>query len=265
MKAGNGRPGGPNNRTGHGGADLLIDVPLGTQVLLENIPTADLTHEGENARLLRGGRGGHGNAHFKSSTNQAPRRNDPGETGSEAELYLSVKLIADIGLVGFPNAGKSTLISRISNAHPRIAPYPFTTLEPNLGVVAIDDLHHCVVADIPGIIRGAHQGTGLGVRFLKHIERTRILLYILDGTDNSPFDDYQVLRDELGAYDRRLLEKPSLLAVNKDDLLDAEDREIICSFFPREPLFLSAQTGEGTDLLISRFKDLLNRDETVPL
>ena len=225
-KAGRGGNGAGRNRTGADGAEVVLRVPEGTEVL--DVGTGericDLTGVGERFRIARGGRGGRGNARFKSATNQAPRRADPGEPGEEATLTLQLKLIADAGLVGLPNAGKSTMLAAVSRARPKVADYPFTTLVPALGVVEID--HEAfVVADIPGLIEGAHRGAGLGDRFLRHVERCRILLHLVDGTGDDVAAAWRTVRDEVAAYGSGLAEKPEIVALNKADALSADERQ----------------------------------------
>ena len=227
-----------SNCTGRNGVDLVLEVPPGTTVY-ENaagdlIPLADLTKVGDRVLVARGGRGGRGNAAFATSTNRAPRRTEPGTPGEARMLRLRLKLVADVGLVGFPNAGKSTLISRISAARPKIADYPFTTLTPNLGVVHLTDDRSFVVADVPGLIEGAHRGEGLGTKFLAHLERTKVLVHVVDvssGTGRDPANDYEVIRRELemfaGAGDETavaLAAKPAIIAANKIDALDDPKR-----------------------------------------
>ncbi len=214
------------DRTGARGKDVVLDVPVGTQILADDKVTliADLTEPGQRIVLAEGGRGGAGNARFKSSTNRAPRRADPGTPGEEAWLWLRLKLIADAGLVGLPNAGKSTFLAAVSRARPRIATYPFTTLHPALGVVESDD-NTFVLADIPGLIAGAADGAGLGTRFLGHIERCRVLLHLVDGTAEDVADAYRTVRTELAAYGGADLQtKPEIVALNKIDALSPEDR-----------------------------------------
>jgi GTP-binding protein len=230
FKAQRGHHGQGANRTGATGRDLEIAVPVGTIVYEltpdaagEAPPLADLTEEGQRVLLARGGRGGRGNARFVSSTNRAPRRTEPGEAGEERRLRLQLKLIADVGLVGFPNAGKSTLISRISAARPKIASYPFTTLTPNLGVVTLSDDRSFVVADVPGLIEGAHEGHGLGDRFLRHIERTKVLVHLVDvsgASGREPVEDFDVIQRELRLFNAAVAAKPQIVAANKIDAID---------------------------------------------
>jgi len=222
-------------RTGRGGRDLEIPVPVGTLVFKVNLETgekqqaADLTVVGQRVLLAQGGRGGLGNAHFATSTNRAPRKVQPGEPGEEFDLHLKLKLLADVGLVGYPNAGKSTLISVISAAKPKIAAYPFTTLTPNLGVVALSGDRDFVVADVPGLIEGAHEGHGLGHQFLRHIERTKVIIHLVDvsgASGRDPVEDLDTIRQELKLYNPDLLDKPHLVAANKIDAVDDPKRII---------------------------------------
>ncbi|MBT8414260.1 MAG: GTPase ObgE [Boseongicola sp.] len=222
----NGQPGMGKQRTGKDGDDIVLRVPVGTEILDEDEETviADLTHVGDRVLLAKGGNGGFGNLHFKSSTNQAPRRSNPGQPQIERELWLRLKLIADAGLLGLPNAGKSTFLAATSNARPKIADYPFTTLHPNLGVVGVDDVEF-VMADIPGLIEGAHEGRGIGDRFLGHVERCSVLLHLIDGTSETVAEDYTTIINELEAYGGELATKPRITALNKIDALDDEERE----------------------------------------
>ena len=221
----NGQPGMGKQRTGKDGDDIELRVPVGTEILDEDQETviADLTQVGERVLLAKGGNGGWGNLHFKSSTNQAPRRANSGQPGVERTLWLRLKLIADVGLLGLPNAGKSTFLAATSNARPKIADYPFTTLHPNLGVVGVDDVEF-VVADIPGLIGGAHEGRGLGDLFLGHVERCAVLLHLVDGTSDSIAEDYRTIIQELEAYGGHLADKPRITVLNKIDALDDEER-----------------------------------------
>ncbi len=225
FKAQNGTHGKGNDKTGADGTDCIIKVPVGTQVIDEDKETVllDLVEPDEKVLFLKGGQGGLGNAQFKSSTNRAPRKYTSGKIGEERAVWLRLKLIADIGLVGLPNAGKSTFLSACSNARPKIADYAFTTTRPNLGVVKIHD-RAIVMADIPGLIEGAHEGTGLGHRFLGHIERTSVLLHLIDGTDPDFIDNYHVICTELREYNISLYQKPQILALNKIDVLSDETK-----------------------------------------
>ena len=220
-----GQPGMGQGRTGKDGDDIILRVPVGTEVMDEDQETviADMTELGQRVLIAKGGNGGFGNLHFKSATNQAPRRANPGQEGVERTIWLRLKLIADVGLLGLPNAGKSTFLAATSNARPKIADYPFTTLHPNLGVVGVDNVEF-VVADIPGLIEGAHEGVGLGVRFLGHVERCAVLLHLIDGTSENITDDYNTIIGELEAYGGELAEKPRVTVLNKVDALDAEMR-----------------------------------------
>ncbi len=221
----NGQPGMGRQRTGKDGEDIILRVPAGTEILDEDQETviADLINVGDRIELARGGNGGWGNLHFKSATNQAPRRSNPGQEAVERTLWLRLKLIADVGLLGLPNAGKSTFLASTSNARPKIADYPFTTLHPNLGVVGVDNTEF-VVADIPGLIEGASEGRGLGDLFLGHVERCAVLLHLVDGTSETVAEDYQTIITELDAYGGDLADKPRVTVLNKIDALDDEER-----------------------------------------
>jgi GTP-binding protein len=240
------------NRTGAKGADVTLKVPVGTQVYEEDNETllCDLTEVGQRVRLAEGGNGGFGNQHFKTSTNQAPRRANPGLPGQEMTVWLRLKLIADAGLVGLPNAGKSTFLAAVTAAKPKIADYPFTTLHPNLGVVRID-AREFVLADIPGLIEGAHEGVGIGDRFLGHVERTRVLLHLVSAREESPAKAYETVRGELDAYGHGLAEKPEVVALSQADLLDADGRKKKLAALKKacggKPILLSAATGEGVE------------------
>ncbi|MBI1492245.1 GTPase ObgE [Halocynthiibacter styelae] len=220
-----GIPGMGAQRTGADGDDIILKVPVGTEILDEDQETmiADISEIGQRVLLAKGGNGGFGNLHFKSSTNQAPRRANPGQEGVERTLWLRLKLIADAGLLGMPNAGKSTFLAATSNARPKIADYPFTTLHPNLGVVGVDGVEF-VIADIPGLIAGASEGRGIGDRFLGHVERCAVLLHLVDGTSEDVVEDYQTIIGELEAYGGHLADKPRVTALNKVDALDDEER-----------------------------------------
>ncbi|KRS14897.1 GTPase CgtA [Roseovarius atlanticus] len=238
----NGTPGMGKQRTGADGDDIVLRVPVGTEILDEDQETviADLTEVGERVCLAKGGNGGWGNLRFKTSTNQAPRRSNPGQEGVERTIWLRLKLIADVGLVGLPNAGKSTFLAATSNARPKVADYPFTTLHPNLGVVGVDNTEF-VVADIPGLIDGASEGRGLGDLFLGHIERCAVLLHLVDGSSGTLIEDYQTIIRELDAYGVGLSDKPRVTVLNKIDTLDEEER-----IFLREEL----EAVAGTPVLL---------------
>ncbi|WP_336055137.1 GTPase ObgE [Nitratireductor sp. CH_MIT9313-5] len=252
FKAQTGVHGMGRNRTGAKGSDVVLKVPVGTQVYEEDNETliCDLTEVGQRYLLAKGGNGGFGNQHFKSSTNQAPRRANPGLPGEEAWIWLRLKLIADAGLVGLPNAGKSTFLASVTAAKPKIADYPFTTLHPNLGVVRID-AREFVLADIPGLIEGAHAGVGIGDRFLGHVERTRVLLHLVSGREEDVAGTYRTVRGELEAYGHGLTDKPEVLALSQADLLDEEERAEKLAELENEagikPLVLSSATREGVE------------------
>ena len=249
-RAPSGRAGSGNNRTGKDGEDVVIKVPPGTVVkeAESGEPLADLVEPGARWVAVQGGRGGRGNARFATSTHQAPRRADPGTPGEERWLVLELKLIADVGLVGLPNAGKSTLLSRITRARPRIADYPFTTLEPNLGLVVRDPERQFVVADLPGLIEGAHAGKGLGHEFLRHVERTRVLAFLLDVTRPSPAEDLQLLERELERYSAALATRPRIVTLTKADLLPPEERAGAAERVGLpDALVLSAHSGLGLE------------------
>jgi GTP-binding protein len=243
-----------SNRTGHTGSDLALAVPIGTLVYEKDPPRllADLAEEGQRVLVARGGRGGLGNARFATSTNRAPRKVQPGEAGEIKDLRLELKLLADVGLVGFPNAGKSTLISRISAARPKIADYPFTTLTPNLGVVSLTDDRSFVVADVPGLIEGAHRGLGLGHRFLRHLERTKVLVHVVDvsgASGRDPIEDLDTVRRELELFRPEFAGRPQLVAANKMDAVDDEARVTALAKRAKTlglPFYrISAVTGDG--------------------
>jgi GTPase len=252
-----GRHGEGSNRTGHEGAGLTVQVPVGTTVLDDETGEQlfDFTEDGQTWLAAKGGRGGRGNARFATATHQTPTEHEDGKPGEFKKLQLKLKLLADVGLVGYPNAGKSTLISRISAARPKIADYPFTTLEPNLGVVQLPDLRSFVVADIPGIIEGAHEGRGLGIQFLKHIERTKVLVHLVDmsETGRDPIHDFETLMVELESFDESLAKRPMLLAASKIDVMQdpgklTELRELAKA--RALPFFeISSVTGQGIEAL----------------
>lgn len=257
IRAENGEAGSGARCNGKQGDDVIIEVPLGT--IAKNPETgeilAEVTEDGQEVILLKGGRGGLGNHHFKTATNQTPEHHQPGDPSLEEWIILELKLLADVGLVGFPNAGKSTLLSTVSAARPEIADYPFTTLVPNLGVVAYRNFKSFVMADIPGIIEGASQGKGLGLRFLRHIERNSILLFLVPATSENIGDEYRTLLNELELYDSSLLEKDRLLAISKGDLIDEETKKNILKTVPTDIpyVYISSVTQEG----ISDLKDLI--------
>jgi len=255
FRAEDGHHGQGYGRHGKSGEDLIIDVPTGTMVRdrATGELLADLTRDGQTHLVARGGRGGRGNEAFKSSTRQAPRFAEKGEPGEERTLQLELRLLADVGLVGKPNAGKSTLLSRVSAARPKIAAYPFTTLTPNLGVVEVDR-RSFVMADLPGLIEGAHTGAGLGLQFLRHIERTRLLVHLLDGSSPDPVADYRAINSELALYSERLAEKPQITVLNKIDLTEARERldsvRAALADEAGEVLAVSGVTGEGVQELL---------------
>lgn len=272
FKARPGQHGMGKNRTGARGDDAVLKVPAGTQIYAEDNETllADLTEVGQRVILAEGGNGGFGNAYFKSSTNQAPRRANPGLEGTEMWIWLRLKLIADAGLVGLPNAGKSTFLAAVSAAKPKIADYPFTTLHPNLGVVGIDQ-REFVLADIPGLIAGAHEGAGLGDRFLGHVERCRVLLHLVDATSEDVVGAYQTIRSELEAYGGGLAEKPEVLALSKIDALDEEARSEriaeLAAVAGQSPLLLSSASREGINHVLRQLSSIIDaaRNEEVAL
>lgn len=267
FKAGVGAHGKGKNMHGRRGKDLLLKVPLGTQVRRNQEDgddglVADVVEHGQHVMVAKGGRGGLGNTHFASPTNQAPRTAENGESGEAAWLLLDLKLIADVGIIGYPNVGKSTLLSRVSRAKPKVADYPFTTIEPVLGVVEIG-YESFVLADIPGLIEGAHRGLGLGLDFLRHIERTRVLIQLVDGGSESPFSDLGMVENELALYEASLREKLRIVAVNKIDLPEVRDR---LPQLKREfkgvgvPVcFISAATGEGVRELLGKALELVSQ------
>ena len=266
IKAEHGEAGSGNLCKGKNGKDIILDVPLGT--LVRDAETGEklleVVEPGEEKILLKGGRGGLGNAYFKSATNQTPRYAQPGEPGSEGWFILELKVLADVGLVGFPNAGKSTLLSKLSAAKPKIADYAFTTLEPNLGIVQYYDDQSFVMADIPGIIEGAAEGKGLGIRFLRHIERNSVLLFMIPADSNDIAEEYGILLGELGKYNPELLHKQRLLAVSKCDMLDDVLKEQLEPTLPKgiKTVFISSLTGEGLKQLKDMLWKALNDTET---
>ncbi|MCB1365560.1 MAG: GTPase ObgE [Rhodobacteraceae bacterium] len=252
-------------RTGKDGEDIVLRVPVGTEILDEDQETliADMTHAGQSVELARGGNGGWGNLHFKTSTNQAPRRANPGQDGVERTLWLRLKLIADVGLLGLPNAGKSTFLAATSNARPKIADYPFTTLHPNLGVVGIDGVEF-VVADIPGLIEGAHEGRGIGDRFLGHVERCAVLLHLVDATSETIAQDYRTILGELEAYGGRLADRARITVLNKIDALDDEQRAAARAELEAaargQVLAMSGASGEGLTEVLRALRHRIDAD-----
>lgn len=266
FKAEKGHHGMGNNRSGASGKDLIIRVPQGTQVLADDKETllADFTKGGERVVLLKGGDGGFGNEHFKSSTNRAPRQSIPGWPGEEMWVWLRLKLIADVGLVGLPNAGKSTFLSVVSSAKPKIADYPFTTLAPQLGVVTIHDKEF-VVADVPGLIEGAHEGVGLGTRFLGHVERCKAILHLIDGTGEDVVAAYKTIREELRCYGQGLAEKSELVALNKADALTedvlTEKRKALEKATGKKIFVISSLSRQGVPQVL---EELLKEQDLIP-
>jgi len=260
----NGGSGMGQQRTGARGDDIILRVPAGTEILDEDQETvlAELDETGQRFVIAKGGNGGFGNLHFKTSTNQAPRRANPGQAGIERTIWLRLKLIADAGLLGLPNAGKSTFLAATSNARPKIADYPFTTLHPNLGVVGIDNTEF-VMADIPGLIEGAHEGRGLGDLFLGHVEKCAVLLHLIDATDGNFLDNYKTIIHEIAAYGGNLSEKPMIVALNKVDALDDEERafykEELEAQSDAEVLLLSAVSGEGVPAVLRALRRVIDQ------
>jgi GTP-binding protein len=266
FKAATGTHGMGKDRHGAKGEDVILKVPVGTQVFEDDGETliADFTEVGQELALLEGGNGGFGNAHFKTSANQAPRRANPGQLGTEKWIWLRLKLIADAGLVGLPNAGKSTFLAAVSAAKPKIADYPFTTLHPNLGVVSIGE-RDLVLADIPGLIEGAHEGQGLGDRFLGHVERCAILVHLIDGTQEDVKTAYKTIRGELAAYAEELAEKPEIVVLNKIDAIDPDEVKEKVKVLKRaskaEVFTCSGVTGEGVDKVLYRIIAQMDADK----
>jgi len=263
FKARKGGNGAGSDRTGAASDDVILKVPVGTVILAEDKETvlADLVEPGQTAVLCRGGDGGHGNAHYKTSTNRAPRRADPGYPGEERWVWLRLKLIADAGLVGLPNAGKSTFLAASSAARPKIADYPFTTLHPQLGVVRLNATEEFVLADIPGLIEGAHEGAGLGDRFLGHIERCAVLLHLIDGTQADPVETYRTVRAELEGYGGGLADKPEIVALNKMDAMTPQAKtsrmKALARAIGKEPMLISGATGEGVPQALRALADTI--------
>jgi GTP-binding protein len=261
FKAQRGEHGMGKNRTGANGRDMVLKVPAGTQILAEDGETliADMTHVGQRVLLAKGGNGGFGNAHFTTSTNRAPRHANPGQEGDERWIWLRLKLIADAGLVGLPNAGKSTFLATVTAAKPKIADYPFTTLHPGLGVVRVDN-REFVLADIPGLIEGASEGAGLGDRFLGHVERCRVLLHLVEGTSEHAGKAYKTVRAELDAYGHGLADKPEIVALSKADALDEDTlKEQLARLkraSKRKPFVLSSASGQGVQEVLRALIDV---------
>jgi len=260
-KAERGGHGRGSKRHGRNGRDVVLRVPVGTVVrdAESGRVLADLTEHGQKVVVAYGGKGGRGNAHFATPTDRAPRYAEPGRPGQERWIELELKLFADVGIVGFPNAGKSTLLSRLSDAHPKIADYPFTTLQPVLGVVRVGEYEHFVLADLPGLVEGAHEGKGLGTRFLRHIERTKVLLFLIESTSADPEGDFEKLRHELKSYSPELLKKPYMVAMSKADLVPPDERRGL-----DEAPFISSVTGEGLDLLVRELWAKLKQVKDTP-
>ena len=259
----NGQGGMGRQRTGKDGAGITLKVPVGTEILDEDEETvlADLTEVGQRVCLAQGGNGGFGNLHFKSATNQAPRRANPGQPGVERTLWLRLKLIADVGLLGLPNAGKSTFLAATSNARPKIADYPFTTLHPNLGVVGIDQTEF-VIADIPGLIEGAHEGRGIGDRFLGHVERCAVLLHLVDGTSEDVAADWQTIITELRAYGGALADKPRITALNKIDALSDDlraERKAALEAVAGPVMLMSGASREGVEDVLRALRAVIDK------
>ena len=262
FRAQRGMPGAGTDRTGGGGDDLVIKVPVGTQILSDDKEQvlADFTEAGQRLVFLKGGDGGRGNASYKSSTNRAPRQHGPGWPGEEMYVWLRLKLLADAGLLGLPNAGKSTFINAVSNAGAKVGAYPFTTIHPQLGV-ATRYGREFVIADIPGLIEGAAEGAGIGDRFLGHVERCRVLLHLVDATGDDPVDAWRIVRGELDAYGAGLIDKPEILALNKIDAVDPKDVAKLAKKLAKaagtEPILLSGASGEGVEAALDRIVDAL--------
>jgi len=266
FKASTGHHGMGKDRHGGKGNDVILKVPVGTQILEEDNETliADMTEVGQTLTLLHGGNGGFGNAYFKTSSNQAPRHANPGQDGTEKWIWLRLKLIADAGLVGLPNAGKSTFLAAVSAAKPKIADYPFTTLHPNLGVVKVGE-RDFVLADIPGLIEGAHEGAGIGDRFLGHVERTGVLIHLIDGTQDDVKEAYKIIRGELAAYDETLAEKPEIVVLNKIDALTEDDVKDKVRALKRaskaEVMTCAGATGQGVQQVLYRVISVLDAEK----
>jgi len=266
FKAENGENGKGKNKTGKAGKDLLIKVPLGTQIFSEDglVFMHDFTKDAERFELIPGGRGGLGNSHFKSSTNRSPRKRIDGELGEELNIHLKLKLLSDVGLVGLPNAGKSTFLSKATAAKPKIANYPFTTLKPVLGMVYLDD-EEFVLADIPGLIEGAHEGKGLGDKFLKHIERCRVLIHLIDSSLDDVAGSYTTVRNELDSYSVKLKDKIEIICLNKIELLDEKEiktkLKAITKASGQEPFLISGYSGHGMQGVLKKALEMIRSEE----
>lgn len=262
FRAPNGTGGAGRDRTGPSGEDLVVKVPVGTEIIDEDKETVllDMSEEGQRVTFMKGGDGGFGNAHYKSSTNQAPRKKTPGWPGEERDLWLRLKLIADAGLVGLPNAGKSTFLAAVSRAKPKIADYPFTTLHPNLGVVKAGD-YSFVIADIPGLIKGAHEGHGLGDRFLGHVERTSVLLHLIDSTQDDIVNAYETIQNELKEYGCGLIKKPQIIALTKTDAIGEElaldQARILEEATGQKAIVISSVSGQNIDKVLYKLADII--------
>jgi GTP-binding protein len=259
-KADKGRGGGGSLKTGKSGEDTILRLPVGT--LIKDLETGqlltDLDEDGSRVIIARGGKGGHGNAYYKSPTNQTPRTAQDGRPGEIKKIALELKLLADVGLVGLPNAGKSTILSSFSAARPKIADYPFTTLQPNLGIVKLREFKSCVMADIPGLIEGASQGKGLGHKFLRHIQRTRLLVYVIDINEEDIPTTLATLRNELKSFDENLVNRPSLVAITKTDTVDENDLKAVSKGLPPDYIYLSAVSRMGAKDFLQRIENSLD-------
>lgn len=260
-KAENGQPGQGSLKTGRSGESTILRLPVGTIIkdLNTNQVIVDLDKENKEVVIARGGKGGHGNAYYKSPTNRAPRKAQDGFPGEQRKLSLELKLLADVGLVGLPNAGKSTILATFSAARPKIADYPFTTLQPNLGIVKLREFKSCVMADIPGLIEGASKGKGLGHNFLRHIQRTGLLVYVIDVNEPNIQETYRVLKSELENYDSRLIKRPSLVVITKIDTVDESDLKNISKKLPKDYIYISSVTHKGAKKFLGEIENCLDQ------
>jgi GTP-binding protein len=260
-KADNGQPGQGSLKTGKSGGSTILRLPVGTIIkdLNTNQTIVDLDKENKEVVIARGGKGGHGNAYYKSPTNQSPRKAQDGFPGEQKQISLELKLLADVGLVGLPNAGKSTILASFSAARPKIADYPFTTLQPNLGIVKLREFKSCVMADIPGLIEGASEGKGLGHKFLRHIQRTGLLVYVIDINEPEIQDTFDVLKSELENYDSRLINRPSLIVITKIDTVDESDLKDISKKLPDDYIYISAVTHKGAKKFLGEIEICLDQ------